>query len=133
MGDLIAGAVTMSFDTTASSIGQIRAGKLKALAVAAPHRAAALPNVPTSAEAGFPGVEMITWYGLFGPANLPQALTEKWQQDVAKALTLPDVKERIASLAGEPGGNRPEQFAAYIREQHAKMGRLVRDANVKAE
>jgi tripartite-type tricarboxylate transporter receptor subunit TctC len=133
MGDLIAGAVTMSFDTTASSIGQIRAGKLKALAVAAPHRAAALQNVPTTAEAGFAGVEMVTWYGLFGPANMPRPLTEKWQQDVAKALALPDVKERIAGLAGEPGGNRPEEFAAYIREQHAKMGKLVRDANVKAE
>jgi tripartite-type tricarboxylate transporter receptor subunit TctC len=133
MGDLIAGAVSMSFDTTASSIGQIRAGKLKALAVAAPQRTAALPDVPTTAEAGFPGVEMITWYGLFGPANLLRALTEKWQQDVAKALALPDVKERIASLAGEPGGNRPEEFAAYIRDQHAKMGKLVRDANVRAE
>jgi len=133
MGDLIAGAVTMSFDTTASSIGQIRAGKLKALAVAAPQRAAALPNVPTTAEAGFPGVVMITWYGLFGPASMPRALTEGWQQDVAKALALPDVKERIAGLAGEPGGNRPEEFAAYIRDQHAKMGKLVKDANVRAE
>ena len=133
MGDLIAGVVTMSFDTTASSIGNIRAGKLKALAVAAPTRAAALKDVPTSAEAGFAGVEMITWYGLFGPPNLPRALTDKWQQDVARALALPDVKERVAGLAGEPGGNRPEEFAAYIREQHAKMGRLVRDANVRAE
>jgi tripartite-type tricarboxylate transporter receptor subunit TctC len=133
MGDLIAGAVTMSFDTTASSIGNIRAGKLKALAVAAPARAAALRDVPTTAEAGFAGVEMITWYGLFGPPNMPRALAERWQQDVARALALPDIKERVASLAGEPGGNRPEEFGAYIREQHAKMGKLVRDANVRAE
>jgi tripartite-type tricarboxylate transporter receptor subunit TctC len=133
MGDLIAGAVTMSFDTTASSIGQIRAGKLRALAVAAPRRAAALPNVPTTAEAGFPGVEMITWYGLFGPPNMPRAITDKWHQDVVRALALPDVKERVASLAGEPGGTRPEEFAAFIREQHAKMGKLVKDADVKAE
>jgi tripartite-type tricarboxylate transporter receptor subunit TctC len=133
MGDLIAGAVSMSFDTTASSIGQIRAGKLKALAVAAPQRAPALPDVPTTAEAGFPGVEMITWYGLFGPAGMPRASTERWQQEVAKALALTDVKERIASLAGEPGGQRPAEFAAYIREQHAKMGKLVKDANVRAE
>ena len=60
-------------------------------------------------------------------------MTESWQQDVAKALALPDVKERIAGLAGEPGGNRPEEFAAYIRDQHAKMGKLVKDANVRAE
>jgi tripartite-type tricarboxylate transporter receptor subunit TctC len=133
MGDLIAGAVTMSFDTTASSIGNIRAGKLRALAVAAPARAAALRDVPTSAEAGFPGVEMITWYGLFGPAGMPRAVTEKWQQDVARALALPDIRERVASLAGEPGGNRPEEFAAYIRDQHARMGKLVKEAGVRAE
>src|ERR1700687_3048930 len=100
MNDLIAGNVTMSFDTTASSIGQIRGGKLKALAVAAPLRSPALPGVPTTAEAGCPGVEMITWYGLFGPANMPRAVTEKWQQDVARVLAMPDVAERIASLAG---------------------------------
>ena len=133
MGDLIAGQVTMSFDTTASSIGNIRAGKLRALAVAAPVRAAALPDVPTTAQAGFPGVEMITWYGLFGPPNMPRALTEKWQQDVARALALPDVRERVAGLAGEPGGNKPDEFAAYIREQHAKMGKLVKEAGVRAE
>jgi tripartite-type tricarboxylate transporter receptor subunit TctC len=133
MGDLIAGAVTMSFDTTASSIGQIRGGKLKPLAVTALRRASALPNVPTTAEAGFPGVEMITWYGLFGPAGMPRPLTDKWQQDVARALALPDVKERVAGLAGETGGNRPEEFAAYIREQHARMGKLVKDAELKAE
>ena len=133
MGDLIAGAVSMSFDTTASSIGNIRAGKLKALAVAAPKRAPALPDVPTTAEAGYPGVEMITWYGLFGPANMPRPLTEKWQQDVARALALPDIKERVAGLAGEPGGYPPEQFAAYIRDQYARMGKLVKDADVRAE
>jgi len=133
MNDLIGGQVTMSFDTSASSIGNIRGGKLKALAVAAPKRTPALPNVPTTAEAGFPGVEMVTWYGLFGPPGMPKALTDKWQQDVARVLALPDVKERVAGLAGEPGGNPPEEFAAYIREQFAKMGKLVKEANVRAE
>jgi tripartite-type tricarboxylate transporter receptor subunit TctC len=133
MNDLIGGQVTMSFDTSASSIGNIRGGKLKALAVAAPKRTPALPNVPTTAEAGFPGVEMVTWYGLFGPPGMPKALTDKWQQDVARVLALPDVKERVAGLAGEPGGNPPEEFAAYIREQFAKMGKLVKEADVRAE
>lgn len=133
MQDLVAGNVTLSLDTTASSIGQIRAGKLKALAVAAPRRASALPQVPTTSEAGFPGVEMTTWYGLFGPAGLPRAITERWQQDVAKALATPEVKERIAQLAGEPGGNRPEEFGAYIRDQLERMGKLVKEADVRAE
>jgi tripartite-type tricarboxylate transporter receptor subunit TctC len=133
MNDLIAGNVTMSFDTTASSIGQIRAGKLKALAVAAPQRSPALPGVPTTAEAGFPGVVMITWYGLFGPAGMPKPLTDRWQQDVARALALPDIKERIESLAGETGGNKPEEFGAYVRDQLEKMGRLVKEADVRPE
>ncbi len=133
MNDLIAGNVTLSFDTTASSIGQIRGGKLRPLAVAAPQRSPALPGVPTTAEAGFPGVVMTTWYGLFGPAGMPKAITDRWQQDVARALLLPDVKERIENLAGEPGGNRPEEFAAYIRDQFAKMGKLVKEADVRAE
>jgi tripartite-type tricarboxylate transporter receptor subunit TctC len=133
MQDLMSGAVTMSFDTTASSIGLIRGGKLKALAVASSKRAPALPGVPTTAEAGFPGVEMTTWYGLFGPAGMPKALTDKWQQDVARVLRLPDVAERVAGLAGDAGGNPPEEFAAYIRAEYAKMGKLVRDADVKAE
>lgn len=133
MQDLIAGNVTMSFDTTASSIGQIRAGKLRPLAVAAPRRAPALPQVPTAAEAGFPGVEMTTWYGLFGPASLPRAITDRWQQDVARALAMPDMRERIAQLAGEPGGNPPEEFGAYIRDQLERMGKLVKEADVRAE
>jgi tripartite-type tricarboxylate transporter receptor subunit TctC len=133
MRDLIGGQVTLSFDTTASSIGQIRSGKLKPLAVASPRRATALPDVPTTAEAGFPGVEMITWYGLFGPANLPKAITDKWQQDVARALALTDIKERIASLAGETGGNSPEAFGAFIRSELMRMQKLVKDANVQGD
>jgi tripartite-type tricarboxylate transporter receptor subunit TctC len=133
MRDLIGGQVTLSFDTTASSIGQIRSGKLKPLAVASSRRAAALPDVPTTAEAGFPGVEMITWYGLFGPANLPKAITDKWQQDVARALALPDVRERIANLAGEIGGNSSEAFGAFIRSELTRMQKLVKDANVQGD
>ena len=133
MTDLIAGNVTMSFDTTASSIGQIRAGNLKALAVAAPQRAAALPNVPTTAEAGYAGVEMITWYGLFGPAQMPRAITDKWQQDVAKALQMSDVRERLALLAAEPGGTGPEEFGAYIKDQLGKMGKLASAVGLKPE
>jgi tripartite-type tricarboxylate transporter receptor subunit TctC len=133
MADLVAGNVTMSFDTTASSIGQIRAGKLKALAVTSSRRAAALPNVPTSAEAGYPGLEMITWYGLFGPARMSKALTDKWQQDVARALQGPDIRERLAQLAAEPGGNTPEEFGSYIRDQLQKMAKLAREAGLKPE
>jgi len=103
------------------------------LAVANSKRASALPNVPTTAEAGYPGIEMLTWYGLFGPPNMPRAIVDKWQQDVAKVVAMPDVQERIAAVAAEPRASTPEEFAAFVREQYAKMGKLVKDANVKAE
>lgn len=133
MLDLVAGSVTMSLDTTSSSMGQIRAGKLKPLAVASPNRVPALPQTPTTAEAGFPGVEMITWYGMFGPAGMPRAVLDKWQQDVARVLQMPDVRERVLQLAGEPVGNRPEAFDAYVRAEFAKTGKLVKDADIRAE
>lgn len=133
MTDLVAGNVSFSLDTTASSMGQIQAKKLKPLAVTSQKRASALPNVPTAAEAGFGGLEIATWYGLFGPPNLPRAILDKWQLDVAKVLQMPDVRQRITELGGEPGGNRPEEFAAFIKAEYAKMGKLVKEADVKAE
>ena len=133
MTDLVAGNVSFSLDTTASSMGQIQAKKLKPLAVTSQKRASALPNVPSAAEAGFGGLEIATWYGLFGPPNLPRAILDKWQLDVAKVLQMPDVRQRITELGGEPGGNRPEEFAAFIKAEYAKMGKLVKEADVKAE
>jgi len=133
IADVLGGTVTMGFDPTSATLGQIQAGKLKVLAVANSKRASALPNVPTTAEAGYPGIEMLTWYGLFGPPNMPRAIVDKWQQDVAKVVAMPDVQERIAAVAAEPRASTPEEFAAFVREQYAKMGKLVKDANVKAE
>ena len=133
MTDLVAGNVTFSLDTTASSMGQIQAKKLRPLAVTSQKRASALPNVPTTAEAGFGGLEIATWYGIFGPPNLPRAILDKWQQDIAKVLQMPDVRQRITELGGEPGGNKPEEFGAFIKAEYAKMGKLVKEADVRAE
>ena len=133
MTDLVAGNVTFSLDTTASSMGQIQAKKLRPLAVTSQKRASALPNVPTTAEAGFGGLEIATWYGIFGPPNLPRAILDKWQQDVAKVLQMPDVRQRITELGGEPGGNKPEEFGAFIKAEYTKMGKLVKEADVRAE
>jgi tripartite-type tricarboxylate transporter receptor subunit TctC len=133
MRDLVAGQITFSFDTSASSIGQIRGGKLRPLAVTTTTRSSALPDVPTMAEAGLPGYEIQTWYGLFGPANLPRPVLDRWHQDVAKAIALPDVRERLQQLAAEPGGMPPEAFGAYIRTELARMAKLVKDAQVRSE
>ena len=133
MVDLIGGAVTFSFDTATGTIPHIKGGKLKALAVASPNRIPQLPNVPTTAEAGFPGVQMSTWYGLSGPANMPRAVVQKWNADVVKVLQMPDVRERIEQLAGQSVASSPAEFQAYLEVEYAKMGKLVKEANVKAD
>lgn len=76
---------------------------------------------------------MPTWYGLLGPARLPSAVAEKWQKDVAKVIAMPDVAKRIAGVAGEPRGTTPDAFATYLKTENEKMGKLVKDANVRAE
>jgi len=133
IADVLGGTITMGFDPTSATLGHIKGGKLKVLAVAAPKRTSALPEVPTTAEAGYPGLDMATWYGLFGPANMPKAIVDKWQRDVAKVVAMPDVQEKIAAAAAEARASTPEQFAVFVREQYATMGKLVKDANVKAE
>jgi len=133
IADVIGGNITMGFDPTSATLGQIKGGKLKVLAVAANKRASSLPNVPTTAEAGFPGVEMLTWYGLLGPANMPRPIVEKWHADVVKAVKMPDFQQRIAAVAAESRASTPEEFAEFLRQENAKMGKLIKAADVKVE
>ena len=131
--DLIAGNVQTMFDTTSSAIGQIRAGKLRALAVTSATRSPELPNVPTLAEAGFPGFEMTTWYGLYVTAGTPREVVARLQGEMAKILKLPDVQAKLRGLGGEPGNMTPEQFAALNKAEFERFGKLIRDANIKIE
>lgn len=133
IADVIGGTVTMGFDPTSATLGFIQGQKLKALAVAAPTRAKSLPNVPTTAEAGYPGVEMATWYGLLAAPNTPRAIVDKWNRDVNKVVAMPDVAQRIASVGAETRGGTPEAFGEFLRDQYQKMGALVKEANVKAD
>jgi len=131
IADLMGGTVLFGIDPVSATLGQLKAGRIKAIAVAAPNRIASMPAIPTTAEAGFPSVEMLTWYGLLGPANLPKPIVDKWQQDVAKVIAMPDVQERIAAVAGVPRALPPEAFARFLADQNAKMGKLVKDADIK--
>jgi tripartite-type tricarboxylate transporter receptor subunit TctC len=131
--DLIGGRVTMGFDPTTATLAFIKSGKLRALAIADSKRSPLLPDVPTTAEAGFPGIEMLTWYGLFGPKGMPPEVVAKWQRDVAKIVAMPDVHERIVTAGGVARGSTPEAFSKFIRDQYAAMGKLVSEAQVKAE
>lgn len=101
-----------------------RAVKVKALGVSGPKRLAALPDVPTIAEAGLPGYEVILWYGFFGPAALPRETAAKIAADLARVLKLPDVQERFAALGVEPVGSSPDEFATFVKSEIAKWEKV---------
>lgn len=131
--DLISGSVQMMFDTTSSAMGHIKSGKLKPLAVTSSKRSPELPDVPTLAEAGIPGFEMTTWYGLFVTTGTPKDVVARLVDETNKILRLPDVQARLRSLGGEPAGMSVEQFAALNKAEFQRFGKLIRDANVKLD
>jgi len=131
--DLITGRVQMMLDTTSSAMPQIKAGKLRPLAVTTPKRSAELPNVPTLAEAGFPGFEMSTWYAMLATGGTPKSIVDRLAAELDRVLKMPDVQARLRALGGEPGGITQEQFAELNRTEFERMGKLIRDNNIKAE
>ncbi|AKQ56209.1 tripartite tricarboxylate transporter substrate binding protein BugE [Bordetella hinzii] len=133
LNDTLAGQVDVLFDNLPSSLPHIQSGALVALAVAAPQRVANLPNVPTFAEVGLAPVNDSSWFGLVGPAKLPQAVTDKIYAAVAKVSADPDVKGRLDSLGAAPVGNKPAEFAKQISDEIAKNKRIAKEANVKID
>ena len=131
--DLIAGSVQVMFDTTSSAMAHIKSGKLKPLAVTTPKRSAELPDVPTLAEAGVPGFEMSTWYGLFVTTGTPKDVVARLIDETGKILRLPDVQTRLRGLGGEPAGMTVEQFANLNKGEFERFGKLIREANVKID
>lgn len=131
--DIIGGQVQMMFDSTSSAMGQIRAGKFRALAIASDRRLAELPEVPTLAEAGVKGADVQTWYGLFVTAGTPRAQVERLHAELQRALALPDVQARIKGLGGEMQPLSIEAFEQMNRSEFERYGKLVRDANIRAE
>jgi tripartite-type tricarboxylate transporter receptor subunit TctC len=111
----------------------VKSGRLRALAVSSAARVAALPDVPTLAEAGFPGFNDDTWIGVFLPAGTPVAIVQKLNEAINKSLQNPDMRERLDALAFEPVGGSTQQFAAYVKAEIAKWGKVVREGNIKAE
>jgi tripartite-type tricarboxylate transporter receptor subunit TctC len=130
---LIAGEIDLSFASVASTQSLVRAGRLRALAVSTPKRSAALPEVPTVAEAGVPGYEFTTWYGFFGPAAMPADVVNRIHADVSRLLGQADVRDRLVAEGGEPGSLTVEQFAVFTRTEYAKWGKVIRAAGIKAE
>jgi tripartite-type tricarboxylate transporter receptor subunit TctC len=131
--DLIGGQIQLDFDTTSSAMSFIKGGKIKALAVMTPRRAAELPDVPTLAESGLPGVEMSTWYGLFTTAGTPREVQSRLHAETMKILAMPDIRRKLEGLGGEPGTLTAEQFGAMNRADYERFGKLVKDANIKSD
>jgi len=130
MAALLGGEIEMIFEGLGSAASHIRGGKIRALAVTSPKRSPAFPDIPTMAEAGVPGFESISWYGLWAPAGTPPAIIRRMQEEVAKAFASPDLKATLASQGAEPGGEPTEAFAKFVRAETEKWGKLARDAKV---
>jgi tripartite-type tricarboxylate transporter receptor subunit TctC len=131
--DLIAGNVQVMFDSMPSSAGAVREGRLRALAVTTAGRQAAFPELPTIAEAGVPGYEISTWYGIWAPARTPPEIVARLHAAVARAMRGEDAKEKMAALGAQPVADAPEDFARFVRAEYERWGKLVRDAGIKAD
>lgn len=131
--DMMAGQVQMMFDTTSSAMGQIKAGKFRALAVTTAHRSPELPQVPTLAEAGVPDFEMSTWYGVYVTAGTPPDVVSKLQTELSRVIRLPDIQSRLKALGGEPGNLTPEQFRQLNLQEYERFGKLIRQANIRVD
>jgi tripartite-type tricarboxylate transporter receptor subunit TctC len=133
MQDLIGGQVQVMFDNLASALGQVRAGKVKGLAVTTAKRTSLAPELPTIAESGLPGFDISTWFGVFVPAGTPREVVERLHAEFVRALASPDVRDKILNLGAEPVGNRPEEFAAYIAREAGKYARVVKASGARAD
>lgn len=136
MNDLLGGQVDIMCDQTTNTTSQIKAGKIKAYAVTAPTRVPSLPDVPTSAEAGLPGLQVAVWHGLYAPKGTPKPVIDRLVAALQSALEDPIVKERFAELGTEPVGKdraTPDALAAHLKAEIAKWGPIIKRAGVYAD
>ena len=133
LADVMGGQIQMMIENVASTLPQVKAGKLKALAVSGLKRSALLPDMPTLDESGLKGYEIFAWNGLFVPAGTPKPIISKIHAETVKAIAQPDVKQRMAALGAEGVTSTPEEFAAYVRSEIKRWAKTVQEAGIKAE
>ena len=133
MNGVLACEVHLVFIGIPAPAPHIKAGRLRALAILAPARSPALPEVPTAAEAGLGNFDVTTWYGVLAPAGTPRPIVMRLNSELAKIMHAPDLKDRLAAMATEPRTSTPEEFAAYLRQEMAKWGEVLRKAGIKPE
>ncbi len=131
--DLVGGQVQLSFDTMPSVISQIKAGRIRALAVASAKRNPQLPNVPTMEEAGVKGVEMSAWYGIYMPASTPKAVQDRVYAEVTKVLAMPETQTRLSAIGADLTPMTQAQFAAFHTAENKRYGDLIAKKNIKID
>lgn len=131
--DVLGGQIPFGVVDVPSAISNVRAGKLRALAVTSRQRIAAAPDVPTFEEAGVPGYEAVGWFGSVAPAGTPREIIQRLNLETRNALALPDVREHVIAAGTEPATTTPEEFAAYIREETKKWGEVIKAGNIKLQ
>jgi tripartite-type tricarboxylate transporter receptor subunit TctC len=133
LADVLAGQVQALFSIALAAMPQVKAGKLRALGITSAKRSAVAPELPTIAEAGLPGFEVIGWFGWLAPAATPKYIVNRLHAELVRALKLPKVRDRLLSQSTEPVGNSPQAFAAFMRSEYAKWAKVIKTANIKVE
>lgn len=133
IADVLGGQVPLIFSAPGAVIGPVRAGRLRALATASVRRPPGLADVPTFAEAGFPGVEATGWFAILGPAGLPRPIVERLNAEIVRSLALPDVSARLTNAGYDPATTTPEQLGEMIKSELAKWGKVVKASGAKLD
>ncbi|MFN0299421.1 MAG: Bug family tripartite tricarboxylate transporter substrate binding protein [Burkholderiales bacterium] len=133
MIDLVAGQIAMMIEPMPTALPQMRAGKVKGLAVTTPQRSSAVPDLPTVSEAGVPGYDLTIWLGFFAPAGTPREIIAKLNAEIARVLRTPEMRDRLAQQGVDAIIDTPEEFSAYVREEIARWGKVVRDSGAKLD
>jgi tripartite-type tricarboxylate transporter receptor subunit TctC len=131
--DLVAGHVQMVFSDALPAMQFIKSGRLRALAVTGPERSPFVPEIPTCAESGMPGLVAVNWWGVLLPAGTPKAIVQKFHADIVKVMKDADLKERFAQLGVEAVSSTPEEFAAFMKSEAVKYAKLIKDADIKVD
>lgn len=133
LADVMGGQIAVTIDNMPPYIPQVKAGKIRALAVSSAKRSSALPELPSIAEAGVPGYDSGAWFGLLAPAGTPKAVVDKLAAETARIIRLPDINKRVSEQGAEPVGGKPEEFAALIKTEITKWAKVIQDAKVELQ
>jgi tripartite-type tricarboxylate transporter receptor subunit TctC len=131
--DVVGGHVSAAVSPMPGVRSFVQGARLRAIAITSKTRVASMPDVPTVAESGIPGFELLSWYGIWGPAGMPEAVTNRLNSEIAKAVDTPALKAKFTELSFVPAKSNPEQFRKLIREDLSKIGQAVKEANIRID